>query len=181
MFPARLIRALECIQQGVRMINWQRPERFEPALAWLFPITYLIHVAEEYLTGVALATSPSKIRGANLTPTQFIILNGAAVLLMIAGMFISQRLNFRSWLMVCLGMVVLINGLFHVAAGLRTAGYNPGLISGLFIWIPLGIITLIRLKKRIRPGKYWAATATGVIINVIVLLIARSGRWLFEG
>ena len=123
-------------------------------MAWLFPVIYLIHVTEEYMTGVALATSASKIRGANLTPTQFLILNGVACLLIIAGMFISQRLNFRPWLMVCLGMVVLINGLFHVAGGLRIAGYNPGLISGLFIWIPLGIATLIYLKKRLLPGKY---------------------------
>lgn len=165
----------------MRMINWHRQERLEPALAWLFPATYLIHVAEEFLAGVALAPSPFKIRGANLTPTQFIILNGVAVLLMIAGMIISQRLNFRPWLMVCLGMVVLINGLFHVAAGLRIAGYHPGLISGLFIWMPLGIITLLCLKKRVRPGKYWAAIATGVIINVIVLVIARSGLRFFEG
>jgi hypothetical protein len=163
------------------MINWHRQERLELTLAWLFPLTYLIHVAEEFLAGVALATSPSKIRGANLTPTQFLLLNGAAFLLMIAGMFISQRLKFRSWLMVCLGMVVLVNGLFHAAAGLRIAGYNPGLISGLLIWMPLGILTLICLKKRVRPSKYWTALAIGVIINVIVLVIARSGRRLFEG
>ncbi|HVG35155.1 MAG TPA: HXXEE domain-containing protein [Pyrinomonadaceae bacterium] len=163
------------------MINWRRQERIEPALAWLFPLTYLIHIAEEYLAGVALATAPSKISGANLTPTQFLILNGVAFLLMIAGMFISRRLNFRTWLMICLGMVVLVNGLFHVAAGLRNAGYNPGLISGLLIWMPLGIITLICLKKRVRPVKYWVALAIGVIINVIVLVIARSGRRLFEG
>jgi hypothetical protein len=178
---ARLIRALECVEKGMRMTNWHRQKRIDFALAWLFPLTYLIHVAEEYLAGVALATSPSKIRGANLTPTQFLILNGVAFLLMIAGVFITQRLNFSPWLMVCLGMVVLINGLFHVAAGLRIAGYNPGLISGLFIWMPLGIITLICLKKRVRPSKYWAAMAIGFIINVIVVVIARNGRRLFEG
>lgn len=163
------------------MINWHRQERLEPILAWLFPLTYLIHVAEEYLAGVALATSPSKIRGANLTPAQFLTINGVGVLLMIAGMFISRRLKFRSWLIVCLGMVVLVNGLFHVAAGLRIAEYNPGLISGLSIWIPLGIITLICLKKRVRPGRYWAALAIGIIINVIVLVIALGGRRLIEG
>jgi len=163
------------------MIDLHRWERLELTLAWLFPLTYLIHVVEEYWAGIVLAASPSKIRGANLTPTQFLILNGVAFLLMVAGMFISQRLNFRPWLMVCLGMVVLVNGLFHVAAGLSVAEYNPGFISGLFIWIPLGISTLIYLKKKVRQDKYWAAMAVGVIINVIVLVIARSGRRLFEG
>jgi hypothetical protein len=155
--------------------------RMELALAWLFPVTYLIHVTEEYLAGVALATSPTKIRGANLTPAQFLILNGIACLLIVVGMLIAQRLKFRSWLLVCLGTVVMVNGLFHVASGLRIAGYNPGLASGFLIWIPLGLVALICLKKRLLPGKYWAAVAVGVLINVIVLLIARSGRRLFEG
>ena len=109
----------------------------ELALSWLFPVTYLIHVTEEYLAGVALATSPTKIRGANLTPAQFLILNGIAYLLIVVGMLIAQRLKFRSWLLVCLGTVVMVNGLFHVASGLRIAGYNPGLASGFLIWIPL--------------------------------------------
>jgi hypothetical protein len=163
------------------MLNEYQQRRMELALAWLFPVTYLIHVTEEYLAGVALSTSPTKIRGANLTPTQFLILNGIACLLIVAGMLISQRLKFRPWLMVCMGTVVMINGLFHVAGGIRIAGYNPGLASGFLIWIPLGLLALICLKRRLLPGKYWAAIGVGVLINVIVLLIARNGRRLFEG
>lgn len=158
-----------------------KQKKLEFILAWLFPLTYLIHVTEEYLAGVALAPSPTKIRGANMTPTQFIILNSVACLLIIAGMLISQRLRFRPWLMVCLGTVVMINGLFHVVGGLRIAGYNPGLASGFLIWIPLGVIALVYLRKMLLPGKYWAAILVGVLINVIVLVVARNGRRLFEG
>jgi hypothetical protein len=163
------------------MLNERRDERVELTLAWLFPVTYLIHVTEEYLAGVALATSPNKMRGANLTATQFLILNAFAVSLIFAGMFISRRLRFRPWLMVCLGTVMMINGLFHVAGGFRIAGYNPGLVSGLLIWIPIGVITLISQKRRVLPKKYWAAIAVGVAINIFVLVIARAGRRLFEG
>jgi hypothetical protein len=163
------------------MPDEQQQRRIELVLAWLFPITYLIHVTEEYLAGVALAPSPTKIRGANLTPTQFLILHAIACVLIVAGLFISQRLRFRPWLMVCLGTVVMINGLFHVVGGFRIAGYNPGLASGLLIWIPLGVIALIYLRRRLLTVKYLAAVGVGVLINVIVLLIARGGRKLFEG
>ena len=163
------------------MLNESQRDRMEIALAWLFPATYLLHVTEDYVAGVALATSPTKIRGANLTPTQFLILNGFACLLILAGMFISKRLRFRPWLMICLATVVMVNGLFHVAGGIRIAGYNPGLISGLLIWIPLGVATLVYLKGRMIPRKYWAAIVVGVLINVVVLLLARQGRRLFEG
>lgn len=167
-------------QKRVRMINWNQ-ERIETALAWLLPVTFLIHVTEEYIAGVALAPSPNKIRGANLTATQFLILNGIACLLIVAGMLIARWLRFRSWLIVCLGTVAMVNGLFHVAGGLRIAGYNPGLASGLLIWIPLGMVALICLRKKLLPSKYWLAVGVGVLINVVVLVIARSGRRLFEG
>lgn len=164
------------------MFNTLLEERKEMIWAWLFPVTYLIHIAEEYVAGVALAPSPNKIRGANMTATQFLVLNGFACALLVAGMILSRRFGFRQWLLVCLATVVMVNGLFHVAGTIRIAGrYNPGLISGVLIWIPLGIVTLMRMKKSMRPNKYRAAMAVGVGINLVVLLIARGGRRLFEG
>lgn len=68
-----------------------------------------------------------------------------------------------------------------MAGVVKIAGYNPSLVSGLLIWIPLGAVALICLKKRLLPGKYLAAVGVGVLINVVVLLIARGGRKLFEG
>lgn len=163
------------------MFNAILEERKEMIWAWLFPATYLIHIAEEYVAGVALAPSPNKIRGANMTATQFLILNGFACALLVIGMILSRRYGFRQWLLVCLATVVMVNGLFHIAGTIRIAGYNPGLISGVLIWIPLGVVTLMRMKKSMPPNRYRVAMAVGVGINVIVLLIARGGRRLFEG
>ena len=163
------------------MLNILRQKMTETIWAWLFPVTYLIHIAEEYIAGVALAPSPTKIRGANLTPTQFLILNGLALGLLVIGIILSRRFNFRQWLLICLGTVVMVNGLFHVAGTLKISAYNPGLVSGVLIWIPLGVATLIHLKKHMHPNRYWVAMAVGVGINVIVLVIARGGRRLFEG
>ena len=156
-------------------------ERKEAVWAWLFPVTYLIHVTEEYVAGVALASSPNKIRGANLTPTQFLILQGFACLLLVVGIILSRRFNFRPWLLICLATVVMVNGFFHVAGSLKIAGYNPGLVSGVLIWIPLGAATLIHLKRSMRPNTYWTAVAVGIGINIVVLVLARGGRRLFEG
>ncbi|MGB7923341.1 MAG: HXXEE domain-containing protein [Pyrinomonadaceae bacterium] len=163
------------------MLDALREERKDTVWAWLFPVTYLIHIAEEYVAGVALAPSPYKIRGANMTPTQFLILNAFACVLLLVGILLSRRFGFRQWLLVCLATVVMVNGLFHVAGTIRIAGYNPGLASGVLIWIPLGVATLMRMKLRMRPNKYRVAVAVGIGINVVVLIIARGGRRLFEG
>ena len=156
-------------------------ERKEEVWAWLLPVTYLIHVTEEYVAGVALAPSPNKIRGANVTPTQFLILQGFGLTLLVVGIILSRRFKFRPWLLICLGTVVIVNGLIHVVGSLRIAGYNPGLISGVLIWIPLGVAILIHLKKQMRPNMYWTAIAVGIAINLAILVIARGGRRLFEG
>ncbi len=163
------------------MFNALAEDQKEAIWAWLFPITYLAHVSEEYFAGVALARSPNHIRGANLTLTQFLILNGFALALLLSGIILSRRFNFRQWLLICLGTIVLVNGSFHVIGAVRIAGYNPGLISGALVWIPLGAAVLIYLKKRMQPNRYWAALAVGIGINVAILLLARGGRRLFEG
>ena len=147
---------------------------------WLFPLLYLIHVVEEYWAGVALATSPNKIRGANFTSGQFLIVNGLTFVLMLAIFILSQRFKFSLWLMVCVGTVLLINGLFHIKGTIKIAAYNPGLVTGTLLFVPLGIATLVVLKSRMSGRRYWTALITGILINFIVLLVARGGRKLFE-
>jgi hypothetical protein len=163
------------------MIDTILGEKNETIWAWLFPITYLVHVAEEYCAGIALAPSSNKIRGANLTATQFLMLHGIASLLLLAGFILAGRFKLRHWMLICLGTIVLVNGIFHAIGGLRIGGYNPGLISGALIWIPLGLLTLVKLKKRMRPDRYWLAFAIGIGINVVILLLGRGGRRIFEG
>jgi len=155
-------------------------ERTEVILSWLFPATYLIHITEDYWAGVALSTSPVKIRGANLTPTEFLIVNGFAWILLVLGTILAQRLKFRPWLLISLATAVIVNSIFHLRGAIRISAYNPGLISGVLVWIPLGLITLIAMKKKMQPRKYWIALILGLGINGSVLLLARFGRRLFE-
>ncbi|HEY0005306.1 MAG TPA: HXXEE domain-containing protein [Pyrinomonadaceae bacterium] len=148
--------------------------------SWLFPAAYLIHVTEEYLAGVALAPSATKIRGANMTASQFLIFNSIALMLMLAGLLLARRLRFLYWLLVSVGTVLFINGVFHIKGTIKIAAYNPGLISGALIFIPLGLLTLMRLKEHLSKRRYWEAVVVGILIYGIVLLVARMGRKLFE-
>lgn len=147
------------------------------AWLWLFPVTYLIHIAEEYWIGGGYFAYLARTRGVNLTPARFIFLNGIGCALIVIGIFIAQRLKFPEWLLVCLGAVVAGNGLTHTVTALRAAEYNPGLASGLLIWLPLGAATLWVLRGRMRRRRYWSAVAIGVAINVVVSVLAlNSGK-----
>ena len=148
---------------------------------WLFPVTYLLHIAEEYCGGDGYSAYLSRTKGVDLTTRRFFLMTGTGLVLMIAGFPLAYTFRFPQLLMVILGTVFLVNGLSHTISGVLTTRYNPGLLTGMLIWIPLGVATLIHLKKHMHPNRYWVAMAVGVGINVIVLVIARGGRRLFEG
>lgn len=148
---------------------------------WLFPATYLVHIAEEYWGGEGYSAYLARMRGATLPPTKFLIMNGIALVLMVAGIFVSRRFKFPQLLLVCLGTIVLVNGLSHTINGLVTAAYNPGLISGMLIWIPLGTVSLLRLKGSMRTRRYLTGMVIGISVHGVVTLLAlTSGRHLLS-
>lgn len=147
---------------------------------WLFPFAYLIHITEEYVGGGALYIAAlTKLKGVDLTSRQFLIINGVAFPLLILGIILSQKFNFPEWMLVCLGTIFLINGFAHTIASLAMADYHPGLITGILIFIPLGVLTLIRLKTRMSARRYLMAIVVGIAIHGVVTLLAFKGGRLF--
>jgi hypothetical protein len=148
---------------------------------WLFPSTYLIHIAEEYWGGDGYSAHMAKTRGIKLTPSRFIFLTSLGGLIMTAAIFLAVRLNFPQLVLVIFGTVVLANGLSHTINGLLTSRYNPGLYTGLLLWIPLGALTLARLSGSMGAGRYLTGMALGVGIQLSVSLVAKSGGNIREG
>ena len=51
------------------------------------------------------------------------------------------------------------------------------LYSSLFIWIPLGLITLLGFKRGVSRKRYWLCIGIGSFINVLIGVITmRGGR-----
>jgi hypothetical protein len=144
-------------------------------LPWLFPATYLVHIAEEYWGGGGFSAYLARARGVNLPVSRFLLMNGIGLALMVLGVVLARRFNFTHWLLACLGAVVLGNGVSHTINTLVSREYNPGLVSGLLIWIPLGLLTLLYLKRRMAPRRYFVAMAIGLGILAIVAVMALSG------
>ena len=144
---------------------------------WLFPFTYLIHIAEEYWGGEGYSAYLFRLRGVQLSPTRFLVFQSLGVVLIVVGVILSQHFKFPRFMLGMLGALVLCNGITHAVTALRHGGYGPGLISCLLIWIPLGLVTLVRLYGQMSPVRYVVAAAIGFAINAIVGLIAlRGGR-----
>lgn len=139
---------------------------------WLFPATYLLHIAEEYWGGEGFYRWISRFTGAELAPEQFLTLNATAWIFMVVGIAIMLWTNSWRWLLVAFGTVVLLNGLAHTVGSLITRSYSPGLLSGLFCWVPLGIVTLLRAWKSAPPSIFITGVIVGIGIHAVVSLLA---------
>ena len=144
---------------------------------WLFPLTYLIHIAEEYWGGEGYSAYLFRLRGVYLSPTRFLILQSFGVVMIVAGVILSQQLKFPRFMLGILGALVLCNGITHTLTALSHRGYGPGLVSCILIWIQLGLVTLFLLYGQMPTVRWFVAATIGFAINGIVALIAlRGGR-----
>jgi len=69
----------------------------------------------------------------------------------------------------------MVNGFSHLGTSFYYREYSPGLISGVLIWIPLGIATLVRFKRGLSVPRYWLCVAIGIAINAAVAVITLKG------
>jgi hypothetical protein len=145
--------------------------------SWVFPVTYLIHIAEEYWGGEGYPAYILRLRGVHMSTTRFLVAQGVGVVLVTLGVILARRFNFPQMMLVILGTIVLVNGITHTVTALSIMSYGPGLWSSIFVWMPLGIFTLLRFRKGVSTKKYWIAVAIGVGVNVVVgILTMRGGR-----
>src|SRR5262244_284046 len=143
----------------------------------LFPLTYALHIAEEYWGGNGYSTYLFKQHGVDLSPARFLTLQSLGFTLMIAGILLALALGFPHRMLVILGSVILVNGLVHTGRSISASLYEPGLITSLVLWIPLGGITLLLLSRTMAPRNFFLAVLIGAAISGFVELISfRGGR-----
>ena len=147
--------------------------------SWLFPLSYLIHIAEEFWGGEGYPAYILRLRGVHMTTTRFLFAQGLGVVLVTIGIVAARKFKFLPMMLVILGTMVAVNCLTHLGTALSIMEYGPGLISTTLIWGPLGIATMIRFKNALHDQrKYWLAIAIGVAINVIIYVVTMRGARL---
>jgi hypothetical protein len=154
-----------------------RPDKAINFLSWLIPVTYLIHIAEEYWGGEGYPAYIYRLRGVYLSPNRFLVAQAIGFVLVVLAVILARQFNFPAMMLVILSTTVMGNALTHIFSALTTLSYNPGLLSSVLIWLPFGIFVLVRFKREVSPQRYWLAIAIGVGINVAIAVITtRGGR-----
>jgi hypothetical protein len=143
---------------------------------WLFPMTYLIHAMEEYGCGEGFYRWVARIIGRGMTPEQFIAINSFGWLLMTASIFVFRKTPSVRWLTLCFATVVIINAVAHLAGGIWTGTYSPGVISGVLLWVPLGAATFYRAWKRVSVRSFVSGVLAGAAVHGMLFLVLSSFR-----
>jgi len=138
-------------------------------MAWLLPITIFIHQLEEYFAHFPLWYS--NLLDANLSEQDFILINAIGLFVFMA-VALSYLFNKNKIILVALGTLVFVNGIVHALLSLFTFSYSPGTISGLVLFIPLGIIIFIRILPHLREAEKIIAITIGIFVLFAVSLIA---------
>ena len=151
--------------------NAARTETLSATRGWLFPLTYLLHIAEEWWGGEGFPAWINRIAGVRMEAGQFLVWNSLALFCLTVGVFLAMRTKSLRWLPLAFGVAFLLNTLSHLVASLLTASYSPGLVSGLLLWTPLGTVTLLRARKSLSRRAFHAGLIVGGAAHAIVLLL----------
>jgi hypothetical protein len=142
---------------------------------WIFPVTYLVHLAEEYWGGEGYCAYLYRLRGVRLSTARFFFFQGLGIVLIVIGIFVSLHLRWPRFFLAIVGALVLSNGTTHTVTALRNGGYGPGLVTCVLVWIPLGLVTLFLLFGEMPAARLALAAGIGVAIQATVALIAMRG------
>jgi len=104
------------------------------------------------------------------------------VLMATAAVLVLRRPT-RAPLVVALATVVTINATLHLGGTVLNASYSPGLITGVLLWLPLGVVALVRGHRLLSERDFRSGVLIGVVAHVFVPLVgvgfvlALGGGW----
>jgi ABC-type uncharacterized transport system permease subunit len=148
-------------------VRW---EYRDAALVWLFVPAYIVHLAEEWSAGF-----PSWVRnvvGRPLPEAAFLIINGVALVVMVAAIRAATRAERHGWTAIAIATVMLVNAALHAAGTVLTGTYSPGLISAVVVYVPLGSLVMMRALDQARREQVARGVAAGILIHAIVVVVA---------
>ena len=144
-----------------------------PKVALLLPVAYLLHLTEEWFGGFTEWMKAAL--GNEVDPDRFITINTVFFLIICSGLLIGYRNKHFSCLCVCVAVLFLLNGILHLIAPFGIGLYSPGLITGIFVYIPLCVWILLKMSVKLSAGIFISSVFLGILMHGIVAVIAFGG------
>jgi hypothetical protein len=142
----------------------------DPALLGLLLAAYAAHLLEEWFGGfpewVALVV------GSPLPRVAFVAVNAVAFVLLIVARRRAARDEASGWMAIAVATVVVVNGIGHAIGAVATRAYAPGVATGLFLYLPIGTVILMRARAQASPATVRQGVLIGLAIHALVVAVA---------
>ncbi|HET9886848.1 MAG TPA: HXXEE domain-containing protein [bacterium] len=111
-----------------------------------------LHIIEEFVFPGGFMTWYRRSRPAvqaSITPRFLVVVNILLIILCYdAGAMAGRPLGTQLWFLVM--AILFANGIWHLVGTIKTRSYSPGLVTGLALYVPVGILGAVQL---IRSGQ----------------------------
>ena len=144
----------------------------DATLLHLFPITYLLHLTEEWVVAAPIALWTERMERP-LAAVSFLALNAMGLVLMAIGIRLVRRGARFHWIVPALATAVLLNTAGHLVGSSFVGTYSAGLITAVILWVPLGLLTLIRVWDQATTRTLAAGVIVGVAVELVVVTTLR--------
>lgn len=138
-------------------------------LLWVFlqqPL-YMMHQLEEHVDDRFRRFVNTKLAGGAeaLTPAAVAVINIGGVWIVNALALLLAATHHPGWGLLA-AYLTLVNGITHLGAAIALRAYNPGLVSGVVLFLPAGLVTLILVSAQ--PGVGILAHVGGLLAILIL-------------
>ena len=107
---------------------------------WLFALVYGLHLLDEGLLPPGLARWANDL-GYPFSPEHWLAVSSASFVLFSAALWLVARRTWPSWVLVALATHIGLHGLAHLGASVWAGSVSPGMLTGLFLALPLSVWT----------------------------------------
>lgn len=108
-----------------------------------------------------------------LAAVSFLALNAMGLVLMTIGIRLVRRGSRFHWIVPALATAVVLNTAGHLVGSFFVRAYSAGLITALVLWVPLGLLTLVRVWDQASTRALGAGVIVGVAVELAVLGMLR--------
>ena len=141
-------------------------------LVWLLPSTYAVHILEEYFGGEGLPMWLSDFINADISNLDFILINSVALSIVVLFSFYYSFIKRNNMLFLALTSLFFINGIVHLATSIYSYTYSPGTISGVLLYLPIGVFIFKKLQPSLTFSERSAGIGLGFLIHIVVVIVA---------
>lgn len=152
-------------------------------LSLILLVAYIVHQFEEhwidvfgrtyafypYLNDFLSGLTGSERTTEFMSPTSIFVINTSLVWLVGAlGIWRGSNHVFAA---LCMTAIVVVNAVSHVGAGFISGSYNPGLVTGILVFLPLGVAVYVWLLRAnlASTGQILASILWGLVAHVVMI------------